>query len=517
MKIKNSIAHTIPNMKLGIASFTDPRSEVHLISQREDYIRKNHLELKQRLESEGFMVVDPQTERRKNQQKSTVWGINNLDEVKLVGKEFVQEKIGALILGCWAWNEPNIPLELAKEVKVPIALVTKNDPLWPGVTALTSTGATFWQLASNKFIATHKRFLVSSEIEYQSLISWLKASCVINYLRAGTLLLWGGTPALNMEHLNEDTLALQGLLINEVITENQNVLIERVEVMLKNNPNRITNFIKWLTDNGCQIIYDNKMTTKESVTKQIALYFAARDLISERLDKNESIIGASIKCQPELSIDYTVTGCLIPAFLPFSSDSEGEKPIIPTVCEGDIKGLLTSAILYGLNYSIPPLFGDLKVLTDDYFVIANCGGASAFYAANSNDPQKTLSKSAIKPQCQGETGGAFGFYTPASNEEVTYARIFRIAEKFYLQFGVGKILTNYKKPIEAWGESWPHTVVDLKIPKELFIKAVGTNHLSLTLGNFKDELRNIAEILSIEIVELDKIESVESFLQKLGK
>ncbi|MHA1212406.1 MAG: fucose isomerase, partial [Candidatus Heimdallarchaeota archaeon] len=89
------------------------------------------------------------------------------------------------------------------------------------------------------------------------------------------------------------------------------------------------------------------MITKDSISKQIALYLASRDLIAKRLENNERIIGVSVKCQPEISIDYGVTACLLPAFLPFSQDSEGDKPIIPTVCEGDIKGLLTSALLYG--------------------------------------------------------------------------------------------------------------------------------------------------------------------------
>lgn len=515
MSAKKQKYNSTPKMKLGIVSFTDPRSEVHLIKEREDYIRNNHLELKQKLESDGFKVIDPQTELRKQKKNNEIWGINNLEDVKEISKEFLQEKISALILGCWAWNEPNVPLALAKKVDVPIALVTKNDPLWPGITAVASTGATFWQLASNYHIATHNRFIVSSKKDYQDLLSWSKASCAINYLRNGTLILWGGSPALNMEHLNDDIQSLKSFLINDIVNEDQNKLIERVEVILNKNQDRISNFINWLNENNCQIIYDNKMTTEDSISKQIALYFAAKDLISQRFNNGIMIIGASIKCQPELSINYGVTGCLIPTFLPFPFDSEGEKLIIPTVCEGDIKGLLTSAILFCLNSKIPPLFGDLKVLTDDYFVIANCGGASAFYAANSNNPKKTLSKSAIKPQCQGESGGAFGFYTPITKNEVTYARIINIIGKYILQFGVGNISTKYEKPEGAWGESWPHTVVDLKVPKELFIKAVGTNHFSLTLGNFKNELHYIAKILNIPTVELDNEESVEGFLQNM--
>lgn len=512
---KKQKSNTSPKMKLGIVSFTDPRSEVHLIKEREDYIRKKHLELKQNLESDGFLVIDPQTELRKQEKNIGIWGINNLNDVKKISKEFLQENISALILGCWAWNEPNIPLALANEVGVPIALVTTNNPLWPGITALTSTGATFWQSSDNFHIKTHNRFVVSSKKDYLNLVSWAKASTAVNYLRNGTLILWGIGPALNMEHLNDDVTTLKNFLIKDIITQDQNVLIERVELMLSQNENRISDFIKWLSENNCQVVYNNKMTTKDSISKQIALYFAAKDLITQSFESGESIIGVSIKCQPELSIDYGVTGCLIPSFLPFPIDSEGQKPIIPAVCEGDIKGLITSALLYGLNKENPPLFGDLKVITDDYFVIANCGGASAFFAANSNDPSKSLSKSALKPQCQGETGGAFGFYTPATEEEATYARIIKLDEKYILQFGVGKLSTKYQKPKEAWGESWPHTVVDLKIPKELFVKAVGTNHFSLTLGNFRNELKFIAKILNISIVELDIIESVETFLQNI--
>ncbi len=515
MSAKKQKYNSTPKMKLGIVSFTDPRSEVHLIKEREDYIRNNHLELKQKLESDGFKVIDPQTELRKQKKNNEIWGINKLDDVKEISKEFLQENISALILGCWTWNEPNVPLTLAKKVNVPIALVTKNDPLWPGITAVASTGATFWQLANNHHIKTHNRFIVSSKKDYHDLLSWSKASCAVKYLRNGTLILWGGSPALNMEHLNDDIPSLKNFLINDIVIEDQNTLIDRVEILLSKNENRVSDFLKWLRENNCQIVYDNKMTTVDSIEKQIALYFAAKDLIAQRLESGESIIGVSLKCQPELSINFGVTGCLIPAFLPFPYDSEGEKPIIPTTCEGDIKSLLISAILFGLNSKIPPLFGDLKVLTENYFVIANCGGASAFYAANSTDPKISLLKSTIKPQCQGESGGAFGFYTPSTTDEVTYAQFMRIAGKYILQFGVGKLSTKYQKPKEAWGESWPHTVVESNIPKELFVKAVGSNHFTLTLGNFKNELKYVAKILNIPAVELDNEESVEGFLQNM--
>ena len=47
------------------------------------------------------------------------------------------------------------------------------------------------------------------------------------------------------------------------------------------------------------------------------------------------------------------------------------------------------------------------------------------------------------------------------------------------------------------------------------MKAIGSNHLTLTLGNFKNELKYVAKILDLPIVELDNEESVEGFLQNL--
>ena len=104
MSAKKQKANSKPKMKLGIVSFTDPRSEVHLIKKREEYIRKNHLELKQKLESDGFTVIDPQTEFRKQKKNNEIWGINNIEDVKEISKIFLDENISAMILGCWAWS-----------------------------------------------------------------------------------------------------------------------------------------------------------------------------------------------------------------------------------------------------------------------------------------------------------------------------------------------------------------------------------------------------------------------------
>lgn len=510
MLLKSTASQTIlsePDYRVGIISFTDPRSDVEFVEKREEYIKQCHTDLVTKLQQNDFEVIDPQKTR-----KNKIFGINSLSQIDEFQQHFIREKISALIIGCFAWNEPNVPLALAKNLDVPIGLVTRNNPLWPGVTAIASTGASFWESSFSYQVKNHARFLLPREDSIESILPWLKAACAIDHLKRGKLLLWGGSPALNMEHLNDDIPYLKRFIIGDIESQDQYMLVKYAEKVLQQNPDRILKFKNWLIMNGCKIIFDKRMITEEILHKQIALYLAGKDILNDFHSKGERIIGSSIKCQPELSVEYGITPCLLPAFLPFSEDHEGRKPVIPTVCEGDIKGLLTSAILYSLNKSIPPLFGDIKVISNEYFIIANCGAASAYYAALTDDLKKTLSNSHIEPQCQGVAGGAFGYHTPASKGDATYVRICRIDGNYILQYGIGKIVPIKEKQEFGWGTTWPHTAVQIKVKPDLFIKAIGTNHLSLTLGNFQDELVEISKMLDIPIVRLDNEESLQNFL-----
>jgi L-fucose isomerase-like protein len=497
-----------PSYKIGLLSFTDPRSEVQLVKEREDYIKQCHNDLITNLKKHGFVVVNPQP----TIVEKSLFGINRQEQVNEAALEFISSQISTLLIGCFAWNEPNTPYALAKQVDVPIGLVTKNNPLWPGVTAITSTGASFWELSNSYNIKNHERFILPINGEVQSMLPWLKASCAINHLKYGKLLLWGGSPALNMEHLNDDIPFLKRFIIEDIITQDQYIIVKQAEEILNSNKERIAAFKQWLLDNKCNIEYDKEMVTEDTLEKQIALYLAAKDIVKEFHKQGERIIGTSIKCQPELSVDYGITPCLLPAFLPFGFDHEGAKPIIPTVCEGDIKGLLTSTLLYALNKGVPPLFGDLKIVNDDYFVIANCGAASAYYGKLSNDPKITLPRCAIKAQCQGVAGGAFGYRTPTTNEEITYARLIRLDTHYIMQYGTGKIVALKDKQQMGWGITWPHTAVKMEVPVELLVKAIGTNHLSLMPGNYAEELKHISKILGISTVQLNNEESIMNFL-----
>jgi hypothetical protein len=252
-----------PKYKIGLLSFTDPRSEVKLVKEREDYIKKCHTELISNLKSNGFAVVNPQPSIIEKSETKEIFGINNQKQIEEAVLEFVKQQVSSILIGCFAWNEPNIPLELAKQVDVPIGLVTKNNPLWPGVTAITSTGATFWELSNSYYIKNHERFTLPINGKVDAMLPWLKATCAVNHLKYGKLLLWGGSPALNMEHLNDDVPFLKRFIIEDIITQDQYLIVKNAEEILEKEEKKINAFKQWLLDNKCKIEYDNVMVSKE--------------------------------------------------------------------------------------------------------------------------------------------------------------------------------------------------------------------------------------------------------------
>ncbi|MCF2143876.1 MAG: fucose isomerase [Candidatus Heimdallarchaeota archaeon] len=505
----------LPPAKIGILSFTDPRKDVKLVEEREQFIQKQHSLLVSALQQQGFVVVDPLQTRGK---KEGIWAISTQKEALALLSQLQSEEIFALIVGCFTWNEPNVPLSLAEKLQTPVALVTSTNKDWPGITALASTGASFWENAKNVFIKKHARFLFTREADIEKMTPWLKAMRALQHVRTGKLLLWGSGPALHMEHLTDDISTLQRLnLIEEVFTEGQYQLIQKTEELLLRAPERISAFKNWLETNQVKILYDDKMLSEQTLQKQIALYLVAKDIIKTYIQNGERIIGVSIKCQPELSVQYGITPCFLPAFLPFNSDSEEpEKEIIPTVCEGDIKGLITSALLYGLNPQYPPLFGDVRFFEENYFVLGNCGAASIFYAALKENPLDNLKQISLEPQCQGVAGAAIKYHTPPTTDGVvTFARLIRIAGKHYLQVGTGKIVPGKEPKVGTWGATWPYTAIEVPVEQDLFIKALGTNHLSVTPGNFSKEFAILSQMLEIPVINLNDSKALERFLAEI--
>jgi L-fucose isomerase-like protein len=249
---------------------------------------------------------------------------------------------------------------------------------------------------------------------------------------------------------------------------------------------------------------------------QIAYYLAARDRLKELASEN--IIGVSVRCQPTLSVEYGIVGCTLPAFLPFGADDLGPKPIFSTVCEGDIKGLMTSVLLQQIKPEVGPIFGDLKYVGEDFFAISNCGAASIWWAGKSNDPKQTLPNITIQANVDGFTGAAVGFMGKAG--QVTTARLGRIKGKYVMHLGVGESVAVTgavrEKVMGFFGQMWPNVMIRLGTDPDLLFRVAASNHPVATDGDVSQEVIYACRQMGIPIVRLDSNDSMREHLENVA-
>ncbi|CAB49615.1 Conserved hypothetical protein (C-terminal part) [Pyrococcus abyssi GE5] len=386
-----------------------------------------------------------------------------------------------------------------KEANVPILLYADGDPNWAGATCVTSVGASLWETSINEHAIRHVRVIGDLEL----VKSWVRAVEAVDKLSKGSILLLGGTYTLGMEHLMDDIPKLKKFVGDFIMLDQYAIIKEGEEV----EDGDVERFYEWLLSKA-KVKFDGKMLTPEVLKRQIRLYLGAKRIWDKR---REEIIGLSVKCQPELSEIYGVTACTIPAFFPFNRDAFGDKPIVPATCEGDIKGTITSALLYYISNK-PPLFGDIKYVDDDIVIIANCGASSLYYARMSDDPEENLKATTIQGQCQGKSGGAFTYRTPPG--EFTVARMIRKGGKYYLLyfFAEGVEITKDIEEKLKWGKQWPHTAIRNPLDRQDFINVMGANHLSLVPGDYTQELKFVAKVWGIKAVDLNDLLEVKEFL-----
>jgi L-fucose isomerase-like protein len=499
---------------IAIITFTDDRDVGVSSPEVENYLKHKQSELKNYLSDSGIDVIDPLAELRKN---SDDWyGVRKLQDINNIISILSKYNIDGIIIGAWTWSPPMLIMEFIRKIARPFMYYTENNPLQGNLSQFSAACSSLMEWGVNKYALTHERNF-GNRLE---LVRWSKTISAVSKMRESALLLWGGTYAVKMEQLQDDVPKLKSFLIRDILSEDQYILVNRAEKIINNNPGRIDNFIKWVTKNGLKINYDGKMLTEIAFKKQIALLIAARDRLEQL--KIENINGVSIKCQPEIYFEYGVNACTLPAFLPFSFNEEGRQKIYPTVCEGDIKGLLTSMILYFLNPSVPPSFGDLISAEDDYIEFANCGAGSIFWAANSNNASEALSNTRAVGNIHGVSGAAFS-YSGKESSEITVSRLTRIKGDYYLQFGTGKALDSksflekkYGKNINNHlGQTWGKVTFSLNVKAENFVKVIGANHLSATLGNHTEELEIFCRQTGIKPLRIDSNEQMEKFYNEI--
>ncbi|WP_297092536.1 L-fucose/L-arabinose isomerase family protein [Thermococcus sp.] len=490
---------------IAVVTFTDPRPTA-LSIEREKALMEKHSTLIEELRKAGFEVLDVNERLGKYEalEAGRNFGIDSMEESFRAGQMIAGRGVSGVIAGIWHWTESNLVTAMVREAKRPLLLYADDDPAWAGTTCVTSVGASLWESSVNEYALNHVR--LKGDVE--KVKAWARAVEAVARLSRKSLLLWGAPYTLGMEHLMDDLPRLKRI-VGDFIMLDQYVLVRRAEKLLSDEKLRVRveEFYDWLTQETT-VEFDDIMLTPEALRRQIAIYLAAKESWGEQAD----VSAVSIKCQPELSEVYGVTACLIPALFPFSRDAEGKKEVIPATCEGDVKGTISSALLFYLSGK-PPLFGDIKYVDDEVVMIANCGASSLYYARLSENPEENLKATTIQGQCQGASGGALTYRTPPA--EFTVARLIRRGGEYYILYFLaeGVEITEDMESKLKWGKQWPHTAIKNPLDKETFISAMGANHLSLVPGNYTEELRFTARLWGVKAINLEDSREVKSFLE----
>ncbi len=492
---------TSESPRIGIVSFADSRVDQALMDEARRHIRDSHMALARGLAARGFTVLDPLGDAAPDTESFSP--ITSLAERDACVRRLQQAGVEALVVGCWRWSEPMPVVDLVRRLGVPVALFGQRNADWSGFGGITAIGAALWEVAPNRPALAHPRILD----DLDELASWARGAAAYQRLRAARLLFWGGTSCMGMEHLPDDVSRLKAWLVGDILTEGQYYLIKRAEVFLREGT-EIEAFLDWLRAGGTRIVYDEQMLTPESLRRQIALYLAAE----QRLDEigREGIAGVSVLCQKELSTEYGVTPCLIPALLPFAENHGGRKRAVPTVCEGDVKSLITSVLMQYIAPDTSAQFGDLREINDAprWVVIANCGGSSLFYAANSNRARDALPNVTLQRQIHGVSGASITFQGKAT--PATVARLCRVRGQYWMHLGAGQAIevTDEIMGRRTWAREWPTVVVDLGVESADFARVAASNHYCLIPGDHTREMAYACAQAGIPVLRVDSTQGI---------
>ncbi|MEI6157804.1 MAG: fucose isomerase, partial [Atribacterota bacterium] len=336
---------------------------------------------------------------------------------------------------------------------------------------------------------------IASESVFYKVQTFINAASCVKSLRGETFGCFGGRPmGMYTATVGTDTLMKTfGVDIEHI---DQWEIVRRSENLLKNHREKIENAFAWCEKNIGKIVYDGKQLTPDILKKQIASYYAVKELCQEmHLDF------CGIKGQPELTNNFC-TMDVAEAFMNDPYDFDGPKE--PVVCstEADMDAALTMEIMKKLAKT-PVLFADVRHWNDDYQFLDLCNsGEHATYFANASfDYRDNLPQVIFYPEGFYFQAGGAAVHHLAKAGKVTLARLGRKNGEYWMAILTGEFVrydekTNLELMARTQSE-WPHAFCHLDTTIDRFIAKFPCNHLHAVYGNYVNELKMVCEMLGI--------------------
>jgi len=161
------------------------------------------------------------------------------------------------------------------------------------------------------------------------------------------------------------------------------------------------------------------------------------------------------------------------------------------------------------------LFGDVTSINKDYYQISNCGASSVYYACKSCNFNDTLKNLTFEANSEGVSGAAVGY--DGFEENMTVIRLVRSKGKYFMHYGLGSSIemTREMKDSIYFGKTNPHTALKMNVDKDLFINALGANHLTAIPGNYLKETEYFCRQVGFEMFRIDSNEGINNWLNRV--
>ena len=218
----------------------------------------------------------------------------------------------------------------------------------------------------------------------------------------------------------------------------------------------------------------------EAVHGSLSTYLTLKQIAT-----NQDLHGFAVRCWPEF---FTELGCAACGAMSMLSDE-----MIPCSCEADVNGTLTQLILQSISGT--QAFGTDMVSVDtenDALVIWHCGLAPLSMADPEGEKRVTIHSNRKLPLLMDFT---------LKPGPVTIARLSEATGDYVLAIGEAEII---RAPRSFSGTSGllrfdqpAMCVIDTILSEGL------EHHISITYGNYKEELKALANMLNVPVVTLN--------------
>ena len=461
--------------RVGIITFSDGRKFVHeeLLEMNEEFQKK----LARALESTGEVEVITAPD--------IVW---KPSLAKKAGKFLRSQDVEVTIFNYSIWCWPHLSVIASLFAPGPFILYGHINPKYPGMVGLLAASGALDQVGVKHFKVWGDP---SDQSVMKKLMGYIRAISASNRLVGERYGKFGGRPmGMYTAAANGDQWLKEfGIDVEQI---DQYELVLRAEKVPKE---KLTKAREWLEEKS-NVKYDGKALTPEKLEKQIALYYAAKELIEEyELD----FVG--FKGQPEMTNNYA-TMDVAEAFLNDPYDFEGPKEPIVAATETDMDGALSMEILKHIS-GLPVLFADVRHIFEDGIVdLCNSGTHATYFAARSFDPEENLKKVTFYPETFYFPAGGAAVRHFAAPGEMTFARLTRKDGKYRMIILKGEVVDLPEEEMERRAEQvqieWPHAYVRFKASVDDFLKHYPCNHTHGVYGDFVDELVAFCEIKGID-------------------